>query len=167
MPGYVRARWAPKNSMSRSCASQLVRTHVHGMRVRGISPQRRSRDDIDAAQQHRKRQARRHGRWRGLLITLKRREPDILSPKTLAGLAQAAQFEGLFPMAVWFETGITQSMAWTLLAPYLDECPEENHRIKWRNFPALTIVVSLILLPPDLNLTRCNSEQPQRDRLQL
>ncbi|QRV92007.1 stress response protein Rds1 [Ceratobasidium sp. AG-Ba] len=50
------------------------------------------------------------------------------------------QFEGLFPMAVWFETGITQSMAWTLLAPYLEECPKENHRIKWRNFPALTIL---------------------------
>ncbi|CAE6438405.1 unnamed protein product [Rhizoctonia solani] len=49
------------------------------------------------------------------------------------------QFEGLFPMAVWFETGITQSMAWTLLAPYLEECPKENHRIQWRNFPALNI----------------------------
>ncbi|KAG8782148.1 hypothetical protein FRC12_021174 [Ceratobasidium sp. 428] len=49
------------------------------------------------------------------------------------------QFEGLFPMAVWFETGITQSMAWTLLAPYLESCPKENPTIKWRNFPALTI----------------------------
>jgi len=49
------------------------------------------------------------------------------------------QFEGLFPMAVWFETGITQSMAWTLLAPYLESCPKENPKIKWRNFPALTI----------------------------
>ncbi|KAF8669615.1 Ferritin-like domain [Rhizoctonia solani] len=49
------------------------------------------------------------------------------------------QFEGLFPMPVWFETGITQSMAWTLLAPYLEECPKENHRIQWRNFPGLNI----------------------------
>jgi len=49
------------------------------------------------------------------------------------------QFEGLFPMAVWFETGITQSMAWTLLAPYLESCPKENPTIKWRNYPALTI----------------------------
>jgi len=49
------------------------------------------------------------------------------------------QFEGLFPMAVWFETGISQSMAWTLLAPYLESCPKENPTIKWRNFPALTI----------------------------
>ena len=51
------------------------------------------------------------------------------------------QFEGLFPMPVWFETGITQSMAWTLLAPYLVSCPHENPRIEWQNFPALNITV--------------------------
>jgi hypothetical protein len=49
------------------------------------------------------------------------------------------QLKGLFPMPVWFETGITQSMAWTLLAPYLKTCPAENPRIEWQNFPALTI----------------------------
>ncbi|TFK27483.1 Rds1 protein [Coprinopsis marcescibilis] len=49
------------------------------------------------------------------------------------------QFEGLFPMPVWFETGITQSMAWTLLAPYITSCPAENPRIEWQNFPALNI----------------------------
>ncbi|KAF9552296.1 Rds1 protein [Agrocybe pediades] len=49
------------------------------------------------------------------------------------------QFEGLFPMPVWFETGITQSMAWTFLAPYLVSCPAENPRIEWQNFPALNI----------------------------
>lgn len=49
------------------------------------------------------------------------------------------QFEGLFAMPVWFETGITQSMAWTLLAPYLESCPKENPKIKWRNFPALNV----------------------------
>ncbi|PPQ92575.1 hypothetical protein CVT25_007267 [Psilocybe cyanescens] len=49
------------------------------------------------------------------------------------------QFEGLFPMPVWFETGITQSMAWTLLAPYIVSCPAENPRIEWTNFPALNI----------------------------
>ncbi|KAF4609536.1 hypothetical protein D9613_012255 [Agrocybe pediades] len=51
------------------------------------------------------------------------------------------QFEGLFPMPVWFETGITQSMAWSLLAPYLVSCPAENPRIEWQNFPALNIEV--------------------------
>ncbi|CAE6361943.1 unnamed protein product [Rhizoctonia solani] len=59
------------------------------------------------------------------------------------------QFEGLFPMAVWFETGITQSMAWTLLAPYLEECPKENHRIQWRNYPALTITNNPSGIDPD------------------
>ncbi|KAF9473808.1 Rds1 protein [Pholiota conissans] len=49
------------------------------------------------------------------------------------------QFEGLSPMPVWFEAGITQSMAWTLLAPYLVTCPAENPRIEWQNFPALNI----------------------------
>ncbi|KZT58369.1 hypothetical protein CALCODRAFT_482464 [Calocera cornea HHB12733] len=49
------------------------------------------------------------------------------------------QFEGLFPMPVWFESAITQSMAWTLLAPYLASCPKENPRIEWQNFPALNI----------------------------
>ncbi|KAF5326773.1 hypothetical protein D9619_004478 [Psilocybe cf. subviscida] len=49
------------------------------------------------------------------------------------------QFEGLFPMPVWFEAGISQSMAWTLLAPYLVSCPAENPRIVWQNFPALNI----------------------------
>ncbi|EPQ57188.1 hypothetical protein GLOTRDRAFT_120491 [Gloeophyllum trabeum ATCC 11539] len=50
------------------------------------------------------------------------------------------QFEGLFPMPVYFETGITQSMAWTLLSRYITHCPEENPRIEWQNFPALYVV---------------------------
>ena len=53
------------------------------------------------------------------------------------------QFEGLFPMPVWFETGISQSMAWTLLAPYIVTCPASNPRIAWQNFPALNITVRL------------------------
>jgi len=49
------------------------------------------------------------------------------------------QMEGLFPMPVWFEIGITQSMAWTLLAPYIKTCPSENPHIEFQNFPALNI----------------------------
>lgn len=49
------------------------------------------------------------------------------------------QFEGLFPMPVWFETGIPQSWAWTLLSPYIASCPENQTRLVWQNFPALTI----------------------------
>jgi hypothetical protein len=49
------------------------------------------------------------------------------------------QFEGLHPMPVWFETGVTQSMAWTLLAPYIKSCPEGQPRIIFQNFPSLNI----------------------------
>jgi hypothetical protein len=50
------------------------------------------------------------------------------------------QFDGLFPMPVWFETGIPQSWAWTLLAPYISSCPANQTRLAWQNFPALTIL---------------------------
>lgn len=50
------------------------------------------------------------------------------------------QFEGLFPMPVWFETGIPQSWAWTLIAPYISSCPENAKRLAWQNFPALTVL---------------------------
>lgn len=53
------------------------------------------------------------------------------------------QWEGLFPMPVWHTTGITQSMAWTLLAPHITACPEENPKIEWQNFPDLKIDVCL------------------------
>lgn len=61
------------------------------------------------------------------------------------------QFDGLFPMPVWFETGITQSMAWTLLAPYITSCPDTNlgaKKLAWQNFPALTVVHQPIVYPP-------------------
>ena len=63
------------------------------------------------------------------------------------------QFEGLFPMPVWFETGISQSMAWTLLAPYIVTCPASNPRIAWQNFPALNITVRF---SSPLSLARTN-----------
>lgn len=50
------------------------------------------------------------------------------------------QFEGLFPMPVWFEVGIPQSWAWTLLAPYISSCPANQTRLIWQNFPALHIL---------------------------
>ncbi|KAI0630098.1 ferritin-like domain-containing protein [Trametes polyzona] len=49
------------------------------------------------------------------------------------------QFEGLFPTPFWFVPGITQSMHWTLLAPYITSCPAGNFHLGWQNFPALTI----------------------------
>lgn len=52
------------------------------------------------------------------------------------------QFDGLFPMPVWFEVGIPQSWAWTLLAPYISSCPANQTRLVWENFPALNISTS-------------------------
>lgn len=50
------------------------------------------------------------------------------------------QFDGLFPMPVWFETGTPQSWGWTLLAPYISSCPANQTRLAWQNFPALTVL---------------------------
>lgn len=50
------------------------------------------------------------------------------------------QFEGLFPMPVWFEVGIPQSWAWTLLAPYISSCPANQTRLVWQNYPDLRIL---------------------------
>ncbi|KIJ51443.1 hypothetical protein M422DRAFT_74299 [Sphaerobolus stellatus SS14] len=49
------------------------------------------------------------------------------------------QFEGLFPMPFYNVPGISQSMQWTLLAPYLASCPSSNTRVEWVNFPTLNI----------------------------
>jgi len=43
-------------------------------------------------------------------------------------------------MPVWFETGIPQSWAWTLLAPYISSCPSNSKRLVWQNFPALKVI---------------------------
>ncbi|KAH8766654.1 hypothetical protein F5883DRAFT_714797 [Diaporthe sp. PMI_573] len=50
------------------------------------------------------------------------------------------QFNGQFPIPVWFEVGIPQSWAWTLLAPYISSCPEGTQQLIWQNFPALNIL---------------------------
>ncbi|KAH7347524.1 ferritin-like domain-containing protein [Plectosphaerella cucumerina] len=50
------------------------------------------------------------------------------------------QFSGLFPMPEWFEVGIPQSWAWTLLAPYISSCPQNQTRLIWQNFPALHVL---------------------------
>ncbi|KAI9836067.1 MAG: hypothetical protein M1819_001679 [Sarea resinae] len=50
------------------------------------------------------------------------------------------QFNGQFPMPVWFEVGIPQSWAWTLLAPYIASCPQNQTRLAWQNFPTLHVL---------------------------
>lgn len=62
------------------------------------------------------------------------------------------QMTGLFPMPVWFEVGIPQSWAWTLLAPYISSCPANNTRLAWQNFPALSVLnqPDVFKINPDL-----------------
>ncbi|TPX22528.1 hypothetical protein DIZ76_014401 [Coccidioides immitis] len=50
------------------------------------------------------------------------------------------QFEGLFPVPVWFQSSIPQSWAWTLIAPHIHFCPWRNPRLVWQNYPALSII---------------------------
>lgn len=50
------------------------------------------------------------------------------------------QFNGQFPMPVWFECGIPQSWAWTLLAPYISSCPAGTQQLIWQNYPTLHIL---------------------------
>ena len=50
------------------------------------------------------------------------------------------QFEGLFPMPEWFQVGVPQSWAWTLLAPYISSCPANQTRLIWQNYPALRVL---------------------------
>jgi len=50
------------------------------------------------------------------------------------------QLLGLFPMPVWFEPAITQSMAWTILSPFITSCPAGNLHVVFQNFPPLLIV---------------------------
>ncbi|GAB7339354.1 hypothetical protein MBLNU457_5998t1 [Dothideomycetes sp. NU457] len=50
------------------------------------------------------------------------------------------QMSGLFPMPVFFESGIPQSWQWSFLAPYISSCPANTTRLAWQNFPALHVV---------------------------
>lgn len=80
----------------------------------------------------------------GFLPHLDSREAAALLTQTVAteGRQQMIfrQFSGLFPMPVWFEVGVPQSWAWTLLAPYIASCPSNQTRLVWQNFPALRIL---------------------------
>ncbi|GAA5967692.1 hypothetical protein JCM8115_006904 [Rhodotorula mucilaginosa] len=49
------------------------------------------------------------------------------------------QFQGLPAMPEWFETGLPQTYAWTLLSPYIKSCPPNNPRIEFTRFPLLNV----------------------------
>lgn len=80
----------------------------------------------------------------GFLAHLDSREAATLLTQTITTEARQQmifrQFEGLFPMPIWFEVGVPQSWAWTLLAPYISSCPAQQTRLAWQNFPALRIL---------------------------
>ncbi|KAE8236692.1 hypothetical protein A4X13_0g9061, partial [Tilletia indica] len=50
------------------------------------------------------------------------------------------QLEGLFPVATWFMTGLTQPMHWTILSRWITRCPKENKPLPWPIFPRLYVV---------------------------
>ncbi|THY35672.1 hypothetical protein D6D01_01150 [Aureobasidium pullulans] len=83
------------------------------------------------------------GVW-GFINHLDSREVGQLLAQSIATEARQQmafrQMSGLFPMPVYFETGIPQSWAWTFLAPYISSCPANTTRLAWQNFPALHIV---------------------------
>jgi hypothetical protein len=83
------------------------------------------------------------GVW-GFINHLDSREVGQLLAQSIATEARQQmafrQMSGLFPMPVYFETGIPQSWSWTYLAPYISSCPENTTRLAWQNFPALHIV---------------------------
>lgn len=80
----------------------------------------------------------------GFLAHLDSREAATLLTQAITTEARQQiifrQFEGLFPMPVWFEVGIPQSWAWTLLSPYISSCPANITRLAWQNFPALWVL---------------------------
>ena len=83
------------------------------------------------------------GVW-GFINHLDSREVGQLLAQSIATEARQQmifrQMTGLHPMPVWFMNGIPQSWSWTYLAPYISECPENNTRLAWQNFPVLHVV---------------------------
>jgi len=98
------------------------------------------------------------GVW-GFINHLDSREVGQLLAQSIATEARQQmifrQMSGLFPMPVWFETGIPQSWAWTFLAPYISTCPENTTRLAWQNFPDLHVVNN-----PNINRFSPNDTKP-------
>lgn len=74
----------------------------------------------------------------GFIAHLDSREAATLLTQSITTEARQQmifrQFEGLFPMPVWFEVGVPQSWAWTLLAPFISSCPANQTRLIGRTF---------------------------------
>jgi hypothetical protein len=59
------------------------------------------------------------------------------------------QLSGALAMPLHFETGISQSMSWTLLSKYIIGCPDSNPKVGWQIFPELTITNDVSLASND------------------
>ncbi|KAI9819272.1 MAG: hypothetical protein M1827_007428 [Pycnora praestabilis] len=83
------------------------------------------------------------GVW-GFINHLDSREVGQLLAQSIATEARQQQIfrqmSGLTPMDVWFENGWPQSWSWSMLAPYISYCPENQTRLAWQNFPVLNIL---------------------------
>lgn len=51
-----------------------------------------------------------------------------------------AMMEGLFPQVYWFNMGLPQSYAWSLLVQYISACPPSNPRVNFNVFPLLFVL---------------------------
>lgn len=49
------------------------------------------------------------------------------------------QWLGVNSVNIWFETGTPQAWAWTLLSPYITECPSHNVPVGFSIYPKLTV----------------------------
>lgn len=63
-------------------------------------------------------------------------------------------------MAVHFETGISQSMSWTLLSRYIISCPDSNPLIEWPIFPLLNVTNEPELLLDNYTAAITNDRPP-------
>ena len=83
------------------------------------------------------------GVW-GFINHLDSREVGQLLAQSIATEARQQQIfrqmSGLTPMDVWFEAGWPQSWSWTMLAPYISYCPENETRLVWQNYPVAHIL---------------------------
>jgi len=96
------------------------------------------------------------------------RPSRVMSPLTRNHpLIDPPQLEGLFPTPEWFQIGIPQSFAWTLLAPYIESCPADTPMLPWQNFPALNVTNPPAAYdpayPPALTHNRTRLTHPGRE----